>query len=237
MKQHQGLFLVGTVHLDREGAGTLGRLLDFISPCVITVEISRFSLRFRTRAMPVWFGVLARNLQILPAGRRGHALIRLMTRQLRLPWEWQTASLWAKRHEIRCMAIDTGEIARAELPAWHRELLGVSNLELLASGKNFDLGRYFTARRREAGMILHHKYSGCSAAHPLSYLGRKQWMEREYKVARRVEAVCKRTAPVVHICGWTHLVRDSAWKSLADLLEEYNPECILVDPDNELLVP
>ncbi len=236
MKHHQGLFLVGTVHLDRECAGTLGRLLDRISPCVITVEISRFSLNFRERAMPVWAGVLARNLRMLPARRRGHALIRLMTRQLRLPWEWQTASRWARRHEIRCIPVDTGEIARAELPAWHRELLGVSNLELITSGKNFDLGSYFTARRREADMILHHRYSGCGPAHPLAYLGRKPWREREDKVARRVEAVCKRTAPVVHICGWTHLVRDSAWKSLADLLEAYHPECILVDPDNETSV-
>ncbi len=226
---HGKIVLLGTLHLNRELATGLLDHLENISPDVITVEISRFSLRFRNRALPVWLTVLCRNLRTLPARRRGHAGIRLLLRQLRMPYEWTAAKNYALRKGIRCIAVDTGKFARLELPAWHCELLNCKNLRIISSEPDFELEPYFSARQRFARRFLEEGQRCCEAAHPLSYLMQRQWQERERIVARRLEKVSAVSRLTVHVCGWTHLVMASPWQSLADMLSHLEIQRILVN--------
>ncbi len=222
------LSLLGTLHLYREAGPALYELLTSLAPEVITVEISRFSLKFRQRAMPVWFTVLARNLGCISPGKREHAGIRLLVRQLRIPYEWTVANRYAANHGIRCIAVDMGDFARIELPAWHQELLSSENLEIIASEPDFDLQKHFSARLRFASMFLSGKKQCCEAAHPLSYLAHDQWQKRENKVSGRIQKIAALCSRTVHICGWTHLVTGSPWPSLSDMLMPLNPQRMLV---------
>ena len=222
------LFLMGTLHLDRDSACELRRQLSEISPDVVTVEISRFSISFRMRAMPVWFTVLKRNLRMLPVHRRGHAGIRLLARQLRIPWEWAVASAYARKAQIRCIPVDSGSFARMELPAWHTELLGVENLNMLSSEPPFDLEQYFAARRSYARLNLVKNHMPYCTAHPLSYLEAPCWQHREQVLARRIKSVAGVCSRTVHIGGWTHLLTRTQWKSVADMLASMRPEKIPV---------
>ena len=225
MKQRH-LYLLGTLHLDRELIPALMAQLEDIRPHVITVEISRFSISFRQRAMPVWFTVLKRNLRVLPARKRGHAGIRLMARQLRMPWEWVTASTYAAQAGIRCIPVDSGYFARRELPAWHTELLGAQNLRIISSGPPFDMEQYFADSRRYASLNLQDSGMACRAAHPLSYLQAPCWQQRERVLARRIWKVAGICDRAVHIGGWTHLLTGTQWKSVADMLQPLQPAMI-----------
>ncbi len=222
------LFLLGSLHLDRHSAPELKKKLSGIRPHVITVEISRFSLSFRNRAMPVWFTVLRRNLCVLPARRRGHPGIRLLARQLRIPWEWAAASAYAAEAGIRCIPVDSGNFARMELPAWHAELLGAENLRMISSEPWFDLEQYFAARRRYARFNLEGNSIPCRTAHPLSYLETPCWQHREHVLARRIHRVAGACGRTAHVGGWTHLMTGTYWKSVADLLEPLRPEKLTV---------
>jgi hypothetical protein len=225
---NQHLYLLGTLHLDRHAAPELVSLLREIGPDVITVEISRFSLSFRHRAMPVWLTVLRRNLHHLSALKRGHSGIRLLIRQLRIPWEWTAASAYAVQADIRCIPVDSGNFARMELPAWHSELLSPKNLRIISSEPPFDLEQYFASRRRHAGLILRDSTMACRVSHPLSYLEAPCWQYRERVLARRIGKVAGICGRTVHVGGWTHLLTGTRWSSVADMLQPIRPEKIPV---------
>ncbi len=227
------LCLIGSIHLDRTLGPALKRLLQDISPHVITVEISRFSIRFRQRAMPVWHTILRRNLRALPMHRRGHPEIRLLTRQLRMPWEWVMACDYAKGAGIRCIPVDSGSFARLELPAWHNRLLSPENLRLLTEEPRFDLDIYFEKRRRYASICVKHRADRtccCDSLHPLSYLSTPDWQRRELVLARRIEKVARTCCKTAHVGGWTHLLTNSPWNSVADMLGHLRPKRVLLEP-------
>ncbi len=231
--ENSRLCLIGSLHLDRALGPALKRLLLDIRPDVITVEISRFSIRFRQRAMPVWLTILKRNLRSLPPRRRGHSEIRLLTRQLRMPWEWVAACDYATEAGIRCIPVDSGNFARAELPGWHNRLLNTRNLHLLTEEPDFDLEQYFEKRRIYAYNCVKGRVTPpyhCEIIHPLSYLRADDWQRRELILARRVEKVASICCKTAHIGGWTHLLTNTQWKSMADLLGHLRPRRVMLAP-------
>jgi hypothetical protein len=62
------LYLIGTVHGDPRGYARAWKLFGYLRPEFITVEISRFSLRYRRLRERRWQRRLAGALEELPVG-------------------------------------------------------------------------------------------------------------------------------------------------------------------------
>jgi hypothetical protein len=122
------LILVGTVHLDPEGRGGLYKILENLGPSILTVEISRFSVRYRLSNQERWLLRLRDLKHKLPEERRDHPGLNLLKLQLHIPFEWDVANRYSKANNVPCLAIDSGNLARNELPLWKSELLSRKNL-------------------------------------------------------------------------------------------------------------
>ncbi len=96
------LILIGAVHGDPLGYARAFKLLRRLQPDLVTVEVSRFSLRYRERQESRWQRLLEQALEGLPAGAAGHLAIRRLAAQVALPFEVRVASgLWSTlRHSL-----------------------------------------------------------------------------------------------------------------------------------------
>ncbi len=223
------LILIGTVHGDPRGYDRALRLLSHLQPDLVTVEISRFSLRYRARQGRGWQRLLARALEGLPEQAAGHPAIRRLRAQVALPFEVQAARDWCRDRGAPWRPLDLGSTARRHLPRYGRELLTPDNLRVLleagADGRLEDLvaGQYRRAR--------------------LAYL-RSPWRlfppsgaetrRRERFMARRLRALAGRGGRVAHLGGWEHLV---PWKDGGGLwrhLEELGPLRLLLSEADSL---
>jgi pheromone shutdown protein TraB len=81
------LILVGTVHLDPEGRKSLYKIIENLSPNILTVEISNFSIRYRLSNQERWLHRLKDLTRRLPEERRFHTRLKLLRLQLHLPFE------------------------------------------------------------------------------------------------------------------------------------------------------
>ena len=86
-----GRVLIGTVHGDPQGYERAWKLLRGLKPDLVTVEVSRFSLRYRQRREGRWQRLLQQALAELPAAAAGHLAIRRLAAQITLPFEVQVA--------------------------------------------------------------------------------------------------------------------------------------------------
>ncbi|GEM_PF-4057752 len=212
------IILIGTIHLDCKASGSLEQLLRKL--CAereigsITVEISRFSLWYRTFFYQYWIRRLERTLLYLDrVGRhpvRDHPQVRLIRRQISMPFEWRTASAVAGDVDLPCVPVDSGVVARRELPCWHDQLLSARNISCLLESSDFlDMGeifqqQYARARRFLRGGREKSPYDFAS----LSVLQGEAWQERERLMARRIRRMASRHGRVVHVGGWHHLIKD-----------------------------
>ncbi len=194
------LYIVGTIHLDIASAPVLGRLLERLDPCAITVEISRFSVEFRSSMEERWQERLRRILDAVPEARN-HYRVELLRRQLSMPFEWTVSSSYASVRGIRCMAVDSGALAREELPSWMDTLLTEDNVRALASLPVVEMDDYFARHRREALETLSGQRNVVTFP-PAS----KFWGRRENILRKRVDRIRKKFKRTVHVGGWTHAV-------------------------------
>ncbi|NDY42158.1 hypothetical protein G3N55_04770 [Dissulfurirhabdus thermomarina] len=227
------LILVGTVHLDPRGPEALEALLLRLPARVFTVEISAFSVRYREAVERAWSRRLAGSLAALPPAARGHAGIRLVRRQIRMPFEWEVTRRVARRLGRPCIPVDSGALSRRELPRWEAELLSPENLAALVTGPDYDLEARIGSHYREALRTLEGGEppdpAGASGGDPVT--GFSGWAERERRVARRIRRILARCGPLVHVGGWEHLRTGAPWPTLARLLADLRPRRILLrDP-------
>ncbi len=200
--QEEGVYLVGTVHLDWASAPVLQRLLCHLSPCALTVEISRFSVEYRGKMEAAWIEALERVLESVPEAR-GHFRIELLRRQLAMPYEWTTSLKYAESHSIPCLAIDSGKLAKKELPLWMDQLISGRNIKHLVSEPDRDIEDYFALHRKKALESFTQPNFGSSSPqfHQDSF-----WTLRENILRKRVERLCKKFKKIVHVGGWTHMI-------------------------------
>ncbi|OCC16567.1 hypothetical protein DBT_0385 [Dissulfuribacter thermophilus] len=213
--------LIGTIHLFEESEEKLHSLLEELSPKVITVEISSFSVEFRRQRQDIWAKKLEKALSDLPKELLDCPKLELLRRQINTPYEWRVALEYSSQKGVRLLPIDVGDLSRYELPTWEHELLSRKNIEYIS--KNIDLKsvtEHFARLKREAEHLLEQKNSYPMALHPLSWLKDPFWTQREIKLARRLFRVLRVCKEVVHISGWMHLVEGSPWKTLIDHLRE-----------------
>jgi hypothetical protein len=221
------LILLGAVHGDPRGYTRAVRLLRRWQPDLVTVEVSRFSLRYRQQWGPHWQRLLAQTLESLPPGAQSHLAIRRLIAQISLPFEVQAARDYSRQHRVPWRPLDLGGLSRQNLPRFARELLSPENLRTLLGGEDGSLEDYVAAEFRRARLA-------CERS-----LWRPGWpmpeaRRRERFLARRLRRGLERFGRVAHLGGWEHLApwRDGAslWQELADL----NPRRVFLDEaDNE----
>ena len=216
------LILVGTVHGDPAGYGRAWRLLERLQPQLITVEISPFSLRYRSRHEWRWQRWLERALAELPPGARGHLAIRRLKAQVEMPFEVRAARDWGRAKGVQWRALDLGDLARRELPRYETELFSVDNLRGLLGTEDGFLedwvaGEYHRARaawRRAPWRLHHHEVE----ARP-----------REVFQARRLRNLAARSVRIVHLGGWEHLAPWRDGSGLTAALADLRPLALLLE--------
>ncbi|MGB9497337.1 MAG: hypothetical protein ACKVE3_05650 [Dissulfuribacterales bacterium] len=233
------LVLVGTVHLDPEGRKSLYKTIERFSPGVLTIEISSFSVRYRLSNQDGWLHRLKDLTCRLPEERRSHAGLKLLNLQLRLPFEWDTAYRYSKIHNIPCLSIDSGDLARKELPLWKNRLLSMENLIKITDGPDFDLDDHFKNCYSQAKILLKDPYDSAKSLSCLSHLSDRSWIEREKTLENRIRRIHKNgllnagyskiKTDHVHICGWMHLLTGYKWRTMADLLSDLTPVRVLLN--------
>jgi hypothetical protein len=210
------IILVGTVHGDPRGLERALALLDWLRPELITVEISRFSLRYRARQEGHWQRLLAKGLGELPAGAAAHPAIGRVMAQVALPFEVRAARDWGRRHGVPWWPLDLGETARRHLSRYARELLAPENLQaLLASEADGSLEGFVAQEFRRARLA----YQRSPRRLPLAI--EAEAGRRERFLARRLRRLAGLGGRLVHLGGWQHLApwqdESGLWQRLADL--------------------
>ena len=119
----ENLILIGTVHGDPRGYERVTRLLEWLRPEVVTVEISRFSVRYRRAWEDRWRRQLQEALAELPPGAAGHPAMQKVAAQIALPFEYRAARDYSRENGVRCLPLDLGGLSRRHLPRYGRELL------------------------------------------------------------------------------------------------------------------
>lgn len=217
------LILIGTVHGDPRGYERVGRLLRWLRPDTVTVEISRFSLRYRRVWEEKWQRLLREALKELPPEASGHPAIRRVAAQIALPFEYRAARDYCRGHQAKCLPLDLGGLSRRHLPAYSRELLSPANLLTLAEEPQDSLEEAVAREFRRARSSLTRDHWR------LPLPGSPETRRRELFVSRRLQRLVARGCRVAHLGGWEHLVpwRDS--DGLRAWLEEEKPYIILAD--------
>ncbi len=218
--------LIGTVHLDIEAASNLYELLRPLRPACIAVEISAFSVRYRWRMEGRWLKRLAVLSERLPAASRDHVKLRLLRRQLSMPFEWVVAERYASENNILIIPVDSGEISRRELPCWNSKLLSEENLRFLVSTEDESLEAHFSDHYSKAHRLLRQPERISMAYYQLVF--DESWCKREELLVRRVSNLSKRFRPLVYIGGWMHLINLPLQVTLASRLEKHRIKRFLI---------
>jgi len=232
------LILIGTVHLDPEGRRGLYKIIENLRPSILTVEISNFSVRYRLSNQEKWLLRLRDLKYKLPEERRNHPRLKLLKLQLHTPFEWEVAHKYSKANNVPCFAIDSGNLARNELPLWKSELLSRKNLLKITDEPDFDLDNHFRECHSLAKIALTTP-NHLPNMHLLTWLSNRFRGKREKTLARRIRGIhengllnpgpsSRTDIHHVHICGWMHLITGVPWKTLTDILLELTPKRMLL---------
>ncbi|MHB8067816.1 MAG: hypothetical protein ACYDIC_07945 [Desulfobaccales bacterium] len=223
------LVLIGTVHGDPRGYVRVGRLLSWLRPDVVTVEISRFSLRYRRAWEARWRRQLQKALAELPPAAQGHPALRRVAAQIALPFEYRAARDYSRRSGIKCLPLDLGGLSRQHLPRYGRELLSPANLRALAAEPGDCLEGFVSREFRRARLSL------ARSPWRLAPDNRPEALRRERFLSRRLQRLAARGGRVAHLGGWEHLVPWRQGEGMRAWLAEEDP-CILLADEGDLFL-
>jgi hypothetical protein len=209
------LALIGTVHGDPRGQARATKLLHHLRPDVVTVEISPFSLRYRTRHGARWQRQLTETLAGLPEGAARHLAIQRLAAQVVMPFEVRAAWDYSRSMGVPWRPLDLGFLSRRHLPRYEAELLSPPNLQALLATPYGDIQDYVAGQFRRAREAL------AQAPRRPILSGAPETWRRERFLARRLRGLASRHRRVVHLGGWEHLVEwqdaPGLWAEMADL--------------------
>jgi hypothetical protein len=202
------------VHGDPAGYERAEKLLLQLKPDLVTVEVSRFSLRYRRRQEPRWQRLLRQALKTLPAAAANHLAIRRLLAQVTLPFEVRVARDYSRRYGTPWRPLDMGGPSRRHLPRYARELLAPENLRALLDTEDEPLEDYVAGEYRRARWVCQRPLWRPLGENP-------ETARRERLLSRRLRHCLAGYGRVAHLGGWEHLVtwRDATglWQELADL--------------------
>ncbi len=210
------IVLVGTVHGDPQGYDRARELLRALAPDTLTVEISRFSLRYRQRHQGQWRQYLARALAALTPRERRHQGVRRIAAQIEMPFEVRAAADHAREAGIAWHPVDVGATAREHLPRYRRELLTPENLRAVAADADGDLGELVAQEYLRAARLLADPRGGGQPRRPR--LREPEAVRRERVLAARLARLALAGGRLVHLGGWEHLIGGPGLPTLAALL-------------------
>lgn len=231
-----GLLLVGTVHHDHAGFRRARSLLLKVRPEIVLVEISPYSLAYRTEHQRELRRTLDFNLEaaaakagVHPAQARSHPQIAAVRRQLELPFEYRAADAFSRETGAELHAVDDCSFSRRWIATWS-ELVAAENLAILLTlprTTTTAFHAYKEARRRIGGQISP-TVRGLKWWNPDD---EKLWRERERFLAERVVETLEPSRPVkaLYLGGWQRLVPGGSFPSLRELLGLDPSRCLLLD--------
>jgi hypothetical protein len=215
------------VHGDPGGYARAWKLLRSLSPELVTVEISRFSLRYRRRHGRSWQRLLAQALEGLPPGAAGHLAIRRLAAQVALPFEVRAARAWSREHGAPWRPLDVGGIARQHLPRYAAEFLSRENVRALAGTADGSLEEEVSTEYHRARLA----YARVSWRLPTP--DQEATLKREHLLARRLARLAEHCR-VLHFGGWEHLVAREDGQGLWPWLAPLEPLRLLLDEADNL---
>lgn len=228
MEKISSLILIGTVHRDPYGYKKLLRLLWEKKPKIITVEISPYSLSFRDKYVPEIRQTLRQNLRRMQ-DEDGLSLKEIISHgpimgifgMLKEPFEWRAAAAYVKKSNASLFDIDLSIYAQEKLTHL-AELVSLENLKNL---KKLPFPSFFeeiSAQYARAKYLFQNP--------PKIWPVAKETLERENYMAEKIRKIFKSHAGVIfcHIGGWEHLLERPDGRSLFHILQDLNPQRILL---------
>ncbi len=208
------IILLGTVHGDPQGYERALELLRRWQPDLVTVEVSRFSLRYRQRQEANWQRLLQQALAALPGAAAGHLALRRLAAQVALPFEVRAARDYSRQSGIPWRPLDLGGPSRRHLPRYARELMSPENLKALVTTADEPLEDFVTREYRRARLTCRRPTWRLPGLDP-------ETRRRECVQVRRLRRYLTRYARVTYLGGWEHLAPwrdgDGMWAELVDL--------------------
>jgi hypothetical protein len=235
------LVLAGVVHRDPEAAPRLWTLLESLRPQGVSVELSRYSLRYRQTHGRRLQTTLERGLDRLErefaaqTGRRKgavspgeHGEVQSIRRAIAVPGEYEVASTYCRRHGARLRLIDLSRVSRRLLPGLD-ELVSLHNLRLVVAGPHEDPSERM---RRERDRVRRLVAGGrpdtggwpCGVDADPDASVRERHMEWQIRRELRDPAI----TCWVHIGGWEHLLPAGELRTLGARLADLRPERLVV---------
>jgi hypothetical protein len=222
------LILVGTVHGDPKGYEWAWELLNHLRPEVITVEISRFSVRYRERHERRWQQRFEEALSELPLGAAEHLALRRVAARIALPFEYRVARDWSSRQGVPWHPLDISGPARQHLPRYSGELLSAANLQMLLDTPDGSLEDFVADEFRRARRAQRRPLSRLPTAR------RAESRQRERMLAARLRQLAAGGKRLVHLGGWEHLVTWEDGGGLGQWLKDLTPHSVLLDESDRL---
>ena len=183
------LFVIGTIHRVPELKAYLERLLFQISPRLISVEISPYSLKLRKKRKDLWRRRLEELSKSLTLEKS--PVLEGLERIIEFPYEVSAAFKVAQRLKIKVLPLDISSIARKHL-AQFESLLTPEGIKEILRAPPPSLEKEFAFAR----LTLKNNLSP-----PVS----PEDLFREEVMAQRLKRLVKRYKPLVHVGGWGHL--------------------------------
>ncbi len=228
MDKSSSLYLIGTVHRDPYGYKKLYHLLMEKKPNVITVEISPYSLSFRAKHAQKIRQILRANLHQMQIEDGfplkeiiSHGAIMGILVMLKEPFEWRAAGSYAQKNEVTLLDIDLSIYAQEKL-VHLEELVSLKNLKNLLKLPPSSFFNEIHAQYSRANYFFRNP--------PKIWPVNNEILEREKYMAEKIRQIYKSMAEGIlcHIGGWEHLLERPDGKSLYHLLQDLNPQRIVL---------
>jgi hypothetical protein len=227
-----GLVLVGTVHHDPIGHDKLQRALLAVRPDIITLELSSYGRGFRTKnsrklslrirsCAQALQGRDSEQLKILPAA------VEQLLSAIAFPFEYCAAREYAVACKVPLYCIDLSRISHQRLRILKHEALTRRNIAILLSLPDKNLLNSVNLCYKKAAAVWHEP--GDSLRLPAAIDPADS--ERDRHMSRRLRNLCVKFPHklILHIAGWEHCASSAGPLNLYGLLQDLNPQRILLD--------
>ncbi len=217
------IILVGVVHGDPRGFERAWKVLAHFRPDLVTVEVSRFSVRYRECWQGRWQRLLKEALEALPAAARVHPALERLAAQVALPFEVRVAREFSRECAVPWRPLDAGDLARRHLPRYASELLRPENVRAILETPHRALEDWVASEFKRARLAYGRSPWRFPASHGCETL------KRERLLARRLRRLAGQGRRLVHLGGWEHLVSWEDGSGLMNRLSDLNPQRLLLD--------
>lgn len=216
------LWLIGCIHNDPKGEVLLRKALTEVSPELITVEISKYSIKFRQNVGPKLRAKmedilieLSKEYGIFGAEILNHPHIFALWRNLFMPYEYSEALRYAEDRGAKVFPVDISKQAKINL-AGLKEAINEANIRALY---NIAPEHFFIELENVRLKIFEALKSKKS---PETINDR-----RDAYMASRIKRLILTNRPKVacHIGGWEHVLPAS---TLFEKLYDLSPKVILL---------